>query len=208
MAESTGTANHWDAAYAQGSTIRSWFQADAYPSLRMLELAVVDSTHSFIDIGGGSSTLADALLDRGHSDVTVLDVSVKGLRVAQERLGERAQRVHWLVEDVLSWTPRRTWKAWHDRAVLHFFTRDEDRRRYVAALNAATPPGAISVIATFAPDGPTQCSGLTVARYDATQLSELLGPAWTLVAETREEHTTPTGVVQPFTWAAFRRSGS
>ena len=59
----------------------------------------------------------------------------------------------------------------------------------------------------FAPDGPRQCSGLPVARYDPPSLARQLGGAWSLIAAETEEHATPAGLVQPFTWAAFRRPG-
>lgn len=199
------TAEHWDDAYRRGATTRSWFQAEADPSLRILDAAGVRPSDSLIDVGGGASALVDALLQRGHDDLTVLDISGEGMRTAQQRLGAKASHVRWLVADLLAWAPDRTWHVWHDRAVLHFFTADADRRRYLDALHAATEPGSLAVLATFAPDGPHHCSGLPVARYDPGQLAELLGPNWRPLVDTREEHTTPTGAVQPFTRAAFRR---
>ena len=54
-------------------------------------------------------------------------------------------------------------------------------------------------------DGPEHCSGLPVERYDAAGLSALLGNRWDLVTDSREDHTTPGGARQPFTWTAFRR---
>ena len=51
-----------------------------------------------------------------------------------------------------------------------------------------------------------QCSGLPVARYGPGDFAAELGPAWQVVAEDREEHTTPAGLAQPFTWVALRRT--
>jgi hypothetical protein len=62
------------------------------------------------------------------------------------------------------------------------------------------------VIATFAAGGPTWCSGLSVARYEPEDLLTVLGGDLQLVATRREEHTTPTGAVQPFTWLAARKA--
>lgn len=205
MDEDRGPAGHWDSAYRVGDTTRSWYQSQPAMSLRMLARAGVAPGHSVVDVGGGSSALVDALLDRGFDDVTVLDVSGVGLDIARRRLGPAAERVDWLVENVLTWRPRRTYQVWHDRAVLHFFTAQGLTDRYVQTLGAATRPGAVAVFATFAPDGPRQCSGLDVARYDAGGLADLLGPRWRTEAADREEHRTPGGAVQPFTWVAFRR---
>lgn len=196
---------HWDEAYIQGDTTRSWFQQHPTPSLRILDEAGVSPSASLIDVGGGASTLVDALLERGHSDLTVLDVSAEGMRTAKRRLGHNARNVRWLLEDLLAWHPDRTWRVWHDRAVLHFFSTDTGRDRYVATLNAATKPGSLAIIATFAPDGPQKCSGLPVARYDARQLAALLSPHWQPLTDTREHHTTPAGGTQPFTWTLFHR---
>lgn len=205
MSRASGIAQHWDEAYGQGDATCSWFQHQALPSLKMLDDAGVVTSDSLIDVGGGASTLVDALLERGHADLAVLDISAEGLRIAQGRLGRQAQRVRWLVADLLTWKPDRAWHVWHDRAVLHFFTTATARHRYVHALNAATEAGSLAVLGTFAPDGPDQCSGLPVSRYDARGLSALLGPRWQLLSEDSEVHTTPAGGTQPFTWCAFRR---
>lgn len=201
----SGAADHWDQAYGHGDQTRSWFQSQAVVSLRVLDGCDVDPADSVIDVGGGASTLVDALLHRGHSDITVLDISAIALHAAQHRLGANAERVSWLVANLLSWQPERTWQVWHDRAVFHFLTVDAERKRYLDALDAATNTGAVCVFATFAPAGPQQCSGLPVARYDADALASILGSHWLPIIHTTEEHTTPSGAIQPFTWAAFRR---
>jgi trans-aconitate methyltransferase len=198
-------ADYWNAVYARGETTRSWYQAHADHSLALLERCGVTPDDSLIDVGGGASTLVDDLLDRGYRDLTVLDISTTGVQAARQRLGRAAQRVHWMVADLLSWQPQRTYRVWHDRAVLHFLTKDQARQQYLAALNAATTTGAVAVIATFAPDGPEQCSGLPVTRYGPDDLAELLDPGWSPIADDRVEHTTPAGAIQPFSWAAFRR---
>jgi trans-aconitate methyltransferase len=204
MTRSPSAAEHWDRTYLAGETTRSWFQAEPLASLRVLDAVGVASTASVIDVGGGTSRLVDALVARGHTDLAVLDVSEEAVDVARKRLGG-CVGVQWLVEDVLVWAPRRRWDVWHDRAVLHFFTTPGERERYLRALARATTEGSVAVVATFAPDGPRSCSGLPVARYDAAQLADLLGRDWTQVMEDREDHVTPDGSKQPFTWAAFRR---
>lgn len=198
-------AAHWDEAYGHGDTTRSWYQASAALSLRMFASAGVTAADSVIDVGGGASTLVDALLEQGYGDVTVLDISTAGIRAAQSRLGESANLVRWVTADLLDWRPDRTFGVWHDRAVLHFMTSDDARDRYLGVLAKATSVGSVAVFATFAPDGPEQCSGLAVRRYSADDLIALLGAHWRPTAIDREEHRTPGGAVQPFTWAAFRR---
>jgi trans-aconitate methyltransferase len=205
MTHQAQAAAHWDDAYAQGEDTRSWFEQHPDMSLRMLDSAGVSTVDALIDAGGGASPLTRALLDRGFRDLTVLDISATGVQHARDRLGSRADQVHWLAADVLTWQPRRHYRAWHDRAVYHFLTTDQHRQQYLHTLDTATAPGAIAVFGCFAPDGPQHCSGLPVARYSPAQLARQLGVKWNLMSQAREEHITPAGTIQPFTWIALRR---
>jgi hypothetical protein len=58
MAGEPGLAPHWDDAYAQGETTRSWFKRQPDMSLRMLGSAGVSAADAVIDVGGGASPLA------------------------------------------------------------------------------------------------------------------------------------------------------
>ena len=158
-----------------------------------------------LGVGGGASVLVAALLELGYLDLTVLDLSATALEQARTELGDRAGAVRWVRADVRHWSPPVAYDVWHDRAVFHFHVEPADRAAYLATLRAATVPGSLVVLATFAPDGPASCSGLPVRRYDAAQLAAALGPDYAPVQAGREEHRTPWGAVQPFTRAAFRR---
>ena len=197
-------AGHWDSTYAdRGTTAVSWFQTVPTPSLHMIDVLGIAPTAKVIDVGGGAASLVDQLIARGFTDLTVLDISEVALTAARARVGDHAP-VSWVHEDVLTWRPRHQFNLWHDRAVFHFLVDPADQQRYLGTVRAALAPAGAVVIATFAPDGPDQCSGLPVARYSAEDLTALLGDAFTVVATSREEHTTPTGARQPFTWVAAR----
>ncbi len=205
MTTNATRAAHWDHAYAAGDTTRSWYQPAPVMSLRMLDSVDITLDDAILDVGGGASTFTDALLQRGHTDVSVLDISAVALRYAQHRIGLRAQSVEWVQTDLLEWQPTRTYRVWHDRAVLHFLTADAERDRYLAVLAQATSTGSLAIVGCFAPDGPEYCSGLPVARYDTTQIDGLLGDQWRRVSDDREEHRTPAGATQPFSWVALTR---
>ena len=125
MADQAQAAAHWDAAYAQGDDTRSWYEEHPAMSLRMLDCAGISAADALIDVGGGASPLTGVLLDRGFRDLTVLDISAAGMQHVRGRLGSRADQVHWLTADVLSWHPQRHYQAWHDRAAYHFLTTEE-----------------------------------------------------------------------------------
>lgn len=204
IAMTDAAPQHWDTAYSgRGDTV-SWHQAQATTSLALIT-AVAAPEASVIDVGGGASTLVDGLLDRGHRDITVLDLSPVALDTARDRLGERGESVTWRAGDLLAWAPDRTYDIWHDRAVLHFLVDDADRARYAQLARRAVSPGGYAVIGTFALDGPDQCSGLPVRRHGADDLAALLADAFEPVRTEREEHHTPSGNMQPFIWLAARR---
>jgi SAM-dependent methyltransferase len=183
----------------------SWFQREPVMSLALLEAARLQPGSAVVDVGGGASTLADHLLTRGVTDVTVLDIAEAALQASLARLGDGARTVTWLAQDLLSWTPTRRYDLWHDRAVYHFLTDPADRDEYQAVLDAALSPGGHVVIGTFAEDGPQSCSGLPVARYGPRTLAQQFH-GYAVITADREEHHTPTGSIQPFTWLLLRRT--
>lgn len=197
---------HWTGVYNQkAETTVSWFQPSPKQSLDWILPGTNPATTSIIDIGGGASRLADELLDRGYADVTVLDIADSALAQSRKRLGERADRVRWLVADITAWSPPRQYDVWHDRAVFHFLVEPGSRAAYLAALNQATKPGSRILIATFNLDGPERCSGLPVQRYSPQTLSVALGINYTKINSTNEDHNTPSGVTQHFQYSLFER---
>lgn len=207
MTTGVDRAQHWAEVYTRrGDTQVSWYTAEPSPAHALIDAAAgLDPGLPAVDVGAGASRFVDALLARGFTDVTALDVSDDGLAHSRARLGAAAQRVRWTVVDVLDWVPDRRFGLWHDRALFHFLTEERDRARYRDLLESALAPDALVVVGTFAADGPEQCSGLPTSRYGPAELAAALGSGLRVVAHRREEHVTPAGGVQPFTWLALRR---
>ena len=198
---------HWVEVYrTKAPDTVSWYQPRPEATLRALERLHVRETTSLIDIGGGASTLVDNLIERGWSDITVLDIAAPALEIAKARLGLVADRVHWQVADITTWIPNRTFDVWHDRAVFHFLTTKEQREAYLRALGRGLARDGLVIMATFAVDGPERCSGLPVQRYDAASLAKAVGAKFKPADDWREVHITPAGNFQDFTWCAFKRA--
>lgn len=201
--------SHWEGVYLRKDEPQlSWHQDDPALSFQLVT-KFCSRGGAVLDVGGGTSLLASRLAEEGHAQVTVLDLSGAALRRAQERSGPAAAKVQWVVGDVCgsSWPVRGPFDLWHDRAVFHFLASPEERRTYARRVRESVRPGGHIVIATFAPDGPEQCSGLPVQRYDAEGLARELGRGLTLVESQREVHTTPWDSAQAFTYAVLRREG-
>lgn len=202
--------DHWEKVYATRTTDEvSWFQEHAELSLKLIRDAGVPLTASIIDVGGGASTLVDDLLAGGHENIMVLDLSGAALAAAKARLGDRASDVQWLEANVIDAEfPAHAYDVWHDRAVFHFLTKEEERHAYVQAVLRAVQPGGLVIVATFAEDGPTACSGLPVMRYGANELHAEFGESFLLLGHEKESHHTPGGNEQKFVYCFCRKAAS
>lgn len=195
---------HWDAAYETPERV-SWHQAQATVSLELIHRLGPSPSAAVVDVGGGASPLVDGLSESGIGDVTVLDLSGVALGVARRRLGSRAGTVSWVHADLLAWKPERDYDIWHDGAVLHFMVHEAQREGYRSMLHRALRPGGHVVLGVFGPEGPERCSGLPVRRYGPGELAAFLGAGYRLEIARVEEHATPAGAGQRFTWTVFRR---
>ena len=202
--------SHWEQVYrAKGPDQLSWFQPEARMSRELIEQVAPDRDVHILDVGAGASTLVDGLLASGYRRLTVLDLSDAAIQQAKHRLGPAADAVTWMVDDVLAASlASASVDVWHDRAVFHFLTDPADRVRYVSQVLRIVRPGGFVLVATFAEDGPTRCSGLEVARCSATALHAEFGPAFRVVDSRREEHHTPWGASQAFTYCLCRLTTS
>jgi SAM-dependent methyltransferase len=200
---------HWEQTYADKGPDRvSWHQLMPRRSLELIQAAALEKTAPIIDVGGGASSLAGELIRRGYTDLTVADISAGALEYAKAALGTDAGRIEWVEADVRGHDFGRTFELWHDRAVFHFMVSPGDRRRYLATLRRALAPDGHLVLSTFGPNGPTECSGLPVERFDLEKLRDTLGREFAVLSSNLEAHRTPSGASQQFLYAHLRRAGA
>ena len=200
---------HWQTVYHDKSINSvSWFCEHDAPSLKMLDALSLRASDPILDVGGGASTFVDDLLWRGFLDVTVLDISEASLAAVQARLGQASDAVKWVVGNILEVDlPPKEYRLWRDRAVFHFLIDARDRKRYVQRLKESMAEGGHIIMATFATDGPSQCSNLPVARYDEAGLQAELGKDFVLMETHRVLHKTPAGKDQSFIYCHFQYMG-
>ncbi len=198
-------ARHWEDVYQTKSPLEvSWYEPDPQQSVDLI-VTTGCSRGRIIDVGGGQSFLVDRLIDAGFEKVAVLDISKSAIDATRARLGDRADRVDWIGADITQTDALGTFDIWHDRAVFHFITDADDRRKYLDLLERTLPIGGHFVIGTFAIGGPEKCSGLPIQQYDAATMKETLGPAFESVKCCQHEHTTPAGKTQLFFYGVYRR---
>jgi SAM-dependent methyltransferase len=199
-------ASHWDSVYrARTATEVSWYEARPEKSMELIRSTAISTDDPIVDVGAGASLLVDELLNAGYRDLTVLDISATALERMRERLGARGSSLSLVREDVTVFQPNRLYALWHDRAVFHFMVQKEDRELYVETLRRALRPAGHVVMATFGPEGPERCSGLSTARYDAVSLAAELGPDFQLVDSVVVVHRTPWNTPQQFLYCHWQR---
>ena len=201
---------HWKEIYTNKDSKRvSWFQEHAEMSLRVIKGHEPEKTARIIDVGAGASTLVDDLLKSGYQHIDVLDISQEALDIAQTRLGDSAKAVNWHCANILKADlEKHQFDVWHDRAVFHFLTDEDERQQYVEQVFKALKPGGKVIISTFGPEGPLMCSGLPIVRYDHESLHNEFGAAFKLLEHGQEDHLTPDGSVQKFVYCYCRLQSS
>ncbi|MEP6850175.1 MAG: class I SAM-dependent methyltransferase [Acidobacteriota bacterium] len=198
---------HWENVYqTKASDQVSWFREHLDTSIKMIVGTGVGKEAAIIDVGGGNSTLVDDLLDNGFVDVGVLDIAGKAILDSMQRLESRAALVNWIEADVTKVDlPENHYDVWHDRAVFHFLTDAEDRRKYVDLVMRSVKIGGHIIVASFGVEGPEKCSGLNVVRYSPDTMHDEFGDSFDLVNSVEETHNTPFGTTQEFVYCYCRK---
>jgi SAM-dependent methyltransferase len=195
---------HWEKVYESKNPEQvSWTQETPKTSLEFIHSFGLKKTAKIIDIGGGDSKLVDYLLDEGFENVTVLDISAKSLEKAKDRLGEKANKVRWIVSDITEFEPDMAFDVWHDRATFHFLTTKEQIKKYVETARKSVYR--FMIIGTFSKDGPKKCSGLEIKQYDAAELTSELKDGFDKIKCVTEDHVTPFDTTQNFLFCSFKR---
>ena len=199
--------SHWENIYESKSleTV-SWYQPNPETSLNFVHQFNLPKSAKIIDIGGGDSFLVDYLLDLGYVDITVLDISNAAIQRAKERLGSKANKVHWIISDISDFVPTQQYDFWHDRAAFHFLTENHEIENYIHTTTKAIAQDGILVMGTFSEQGPTKCSGIDTKQYSDSSLSKLFENSFEKINCITVDHKTPCDAYQNFVFCSFRKN--
>ncbi len=162
---------------------------------------------SVVVVGCGSSTLVRELVDDGYAAIIAVDIAQPALDQLRASLGHCADRVKLVRGDARTVRLAQPVTLWHDRATFHFLTDAVDQAAYATTAARSVKPGGHLVLAEFAADGPTSCSGLTVARHSPASLQSAFSGGFELIESFERDHVTPSGVTQRFVHALMIRRG-
>ena len=198
---------HWETVFQTKDTNKvSWYQPFPEVSLNLVEKLKLPKSARIIEVGSGDSYLADYLLEKGYSEITLLDISEKAISKVKERLAGKTGKIQFLVQDVTDSEIPGTFELWHDRAVFHFLTDENDISKYVLNTTSKLVEGGYLILSTFSENGPNMCSGLNVRRYSAKELERIFDQRYTLIESFNYDHITPSGSVQNFIYCVFQKN--
>lgn len=195
---------HWETVYeTKNPNEISWTQEVPKTSLDFINSFGLNKKAKIIDIGGGDSKLVDHLLEQGYENITVLDISEKALEKAKNRLGNKAQKINWIVSDIADFQPDTTYDIWHDRATFHFLTTPEQITKYLNIIQMSVT--GFLTIGIFSENGPKKCSGLEIKQYNEEMLATEFNNSFEKIRCITEDHITPFDTKQNFLFCGFKR---
>ena len=197
---------HWEDVWTRKKSNEvSWYQQYPKTSIDLILSTNPSKDAKIIDVGGGDSNLTDKLLELGFKNITVLDISAKALERSKERLGKKADSINWIYCDIREFDSQKRYDVWHDRALLHFLTDEQDMQKYVEIIRKHVNDKGHVIISSFSTRGPIMCSGLDTRQYSEESMKKLFSNGFEHIKSFEEEHKTPFGVSQIFTCNVLRK---
>ena len=202
---------HWNNAY-QKAPINSlgWYEEDPVPSMNLITECNLPNDALIFNAGVGAATLIELLLNKGYTNIIVNDIAVAALTELKNNLTEHKNtEVKFIVDDLTNPSELLKLKIvdlWHDRAVLHFFTTEEQQKAYFDLIRKVIKPKGYVILAEFNLDGAKKCSGLDVFNYNEDMLQERLGKGFKLLKSFNYTYTQPSGGLREFVYTLFQRT--
>lgn len=198
---------HWENIYdTKPLEAVSWYETIPETSLKFLKAANLSKTSKIIDVGGGDSFFVDYLLELGYEDISILDISSVAIARAKKRLGDKAHKVKWIIEDITHFKAAEKYDFWHDRAAFHFLTNENEITAYIENLTQSVNKNGNVVMGTFSNSGPTKCSGIEIKQYSEELMIDLFKNNFEKVTCLTVDHKTPFNTIQNFTFCHFRKN--
>jgi cyclopropane fatty-acyl-phospholipid synthase-like methyltransferase len=200
---------HWNTAYAKSTTEKlGWFEESSKEILDLITKTALNKNAKILNVGVGSSMLIDEMLAEGYTNLIANDLSKKALNSLEKRLAENASKVTFIADDIIKPEKLQSLKnvdLWADRAVLHFFLKEEEQAAYFNLLKKVVKTNGFVIIAVFALNGAEKCCGLELQRYNTAMLQDKLGEEFKLIDKFNYTFVNPYGSERPYIYTLFQR---
>lgn len=202
---------HWNNAYLKSPvTNLGWYEESPTPSLALIGDCKLPSDATIFNAGAGASTLIECLLNDGFTNLIVNDISASALVELRNSLSTHVNsNIEFIVDDLTN--PSELLKLknvdlWHDRAVLHFFTTQNQQEAYFDLLKKAINKNGYVILAEFNLEGAKKCCGLEVVNYNENMLKSGLGSDFKLLKAFDYTYTQPSGNTREYVYTLFQRT--
>lgn len=203
-------SSYWDTIYETlDHSLLGWYEEIPQPSLDLIDKTGINKNSSILNVGAGATTLVDHLIAKGYDNLLCTDISKTALDILKSRVKEKANDIEWFIDDLTKSDALSKMKPvdlWHDRAVMHFFTKEEDQKNYFNLINQKVKPGGFVILATFNLQGASKCSGLPVQRYNERMLSNKIGNDFKLQESFNYTYTMPSGETREYVYTLFKKN--
>ena len=200
---------HWDAAYNVEDEQLGWFEANPMQTMELVKACNLQKDATILNVGAGTTTLIDTLLEEGYTNIIANDLS----DLALEKLKQRIRKSHnynlTCIKDDLT-NPQKINKLqnidlWIDRAVLHFFLTETEQNAYFNLIQKIVSKNGYVIIAVFSLEGAQKCCGLDLKRYNLEMLQNNLGTHFKLIKSFNYTFINPFGGERPYIYTLFQR---
>jgi cyclopropane fatty-acyl-phospholipid synthase-like methyltransferase len=200
---------HWNTAYNKEDEQLGWFEANPMQTMELVKACNLQKDATILNVGAGTTTLIDTLLEEGYTNIIANDLS----DLALEKLKQRIRKSHnynlTCIKDDLT-NPQKINKLqnidlWIDRAVLHFFLTQEEQKSYFSLIQKTVSNNGYVIIAVFSLEGAQKCCGLDLKRYNLEMLQNNLGTHFRLIKTFNHTFINPFGGERPYIYTLFQR---
>lgn len=202
---------HWNNAYRK-TPVNSlgWYEENPEASLELIKECNLPKDSLIFNAGAGATTLIERLLIEGYTNIVVNDISSSALIELKNDLTQHNHsNVEFVLDDLTkpnSLLELKDVDLWNDRAVLHFFTKKEQRLAYFNLLKKAVKIRGYVILAEFNLEGAKKCCGLDVYNYNAEMLQEQLGNGFNLIKSFNYTYIQPSGNTREYVYTLFQRT--
>ena len=202
--------SHWDEKYQSTQDEElGWYEDTPETTMQLIAKCQLAKDATILNVGVGTTTLIDLLLDKGYSNIIANDLS----EVALEKLQNRIQEVYnynlkCIADDLTNPSELNNLQnidLWIDRAVLHFFLKKEGQQAYFDLIRKIVAKNGYVLIAVFSLEGAPKCCNLDLHRYNKEMLQEQLGTNFQLVEAFDYTFINPRGGERPYVYTLFKR---
>jgi cyclopropane fatty-acyl-phospholipid synthase-like methyltransferase len=209
MDTSKNLVSHWDAAYHKDDEQLGWFESNPESTLQLINTCNLKKDASILNVGSGTTLLIDTLLGQGYTNIIANDLSEVALTKLKMRIQKKyAFELNCVPDDLTNSSKVGNLKnidLWVDRAVLHFFLKEEEQKAYFKLIDNVMATNGFVLIAVFSLDGAEKCCGLDLQRYNLEMLQQGLGKAFKLIETFNFTYINPFGDKRPYIYTLFQK---